>query len=131
MEHLLYFKHCSKCCRHINKQERYGPCFHGAYMGERTTGHKKVKYRLMWLKVSPEADWYFWLDRETKDTNRSTHLKVWDRRWWKAEGSQKWGKSFLCLFNQWGFPGGTVAKNLPANAGDEETWVQSLKDPSE
>ena len=29
-----------------------------------------------------------------------------------------------------GFPGGTVAKNLPANVGDTETWVQSL-DPED
>ena len=26
----------------------------------------------------------------------------------------------------WGFPGGAVVKNLPANAGVQETWVHSL-----
>ena len=32
-----------------------------------------------------------------------------------------------------GFPGGSVVKNPPANAGDIETWVQSLgwEDPLE
>ena len=25
-----------------------------------------------------------------------------------------------------GFPGGSVVKNLPVSAGNEETWVQSL-----
>lgn len=42
VEHLLYFKHCSKCCRPINKQERYGPCFHGAY-GEKNNRPQKGK----------------------------------------------------------------------------------------
>ena len=42
MEHLLYSKPCSKCCRYISKQERHGPCFHGAYMWERATHHKQV-----------------------------------------------------------------------------------------
>ena len=33
----------------------------------------------------------------------------------------------------WGFPVGSVVKNPPANAGDMETWVQSLgpEDPLE
>ena len=27
----------------------------------------------------------------------------------------------------WGFPGGTVVKNVPANARDKELWVRSLE----
>ena len=30
------------------------------------------------------------------------------------------------IYLQVGFPGGAVVQNLPANAGDEEMWVQSL-----
>ena len=41
-----------------------------------------------------------------------------------------WFHSFSIFFSYHfsvtGFPGDTVIKNLPANAGDIETWVLSL-----
>ena len=47
-----------------------------------------------------------------------------------AESSHKSFYSLLTVLGNKGFPGGSVVKNLPANA---ETWVQSLvwEDPLE
>ena len=35
-------------------------------------------------------------------------------------------RSLSIMLPMGGFPGGTVVKNLPVNAGDTETWVPSL-----
>ena len=49
--------------------------------------------------------------------------------WWTAVygvTQSRTGLQRLSSSSSRGFPGGTVVKNLPANAGDQETWVQSL-----
>ena len=54
-----------------------------------------------------------------------------------SSSSSRWPRSTFLLMatnsrpfsfmSTWCFPGGTVVKNSPANAGNEETWVWSLE----
>ena len=64
-----------------------------------------------------------------------TQSRTWLKR--LSSSSSRWPRSTLLLMatnsrpfsfmSTWCFPGGTVVKNSPANAGNEETWVWSLE----
>ena len=58
---------------------------------------------------------------------RSAAERIVEAGWWVYRGLI--GYTFLCT-SEWGFPGGSVVKNLPAMW---ETWVQSVgsEDPLE